>query len=278
MSSQTIGAAPPTNTGDLAKNFDGSAPTQLFDGMVPNFAHTSGVLPALQQDVDVQWAWPRLGIGESLSRRQWFVASRANTTTLDTLGISTPTETTPGAAKVLTNVGADGYGITYRTSAVIGSVASVDTFSSGFMRREMRPAFTAVVDTPATITSMRLWAGLFSSTPSAADDPTTHGIGFRYTTNAVTGQNAWIGWANDGVGGGGIVTNTNTVAASTRYELSFFCPTTGVVLFFLNGLYFGGLSSGLPTSTQPLSLYCGITALAASARTFTMIRLAGHSA
>lgn len=279
MTAQTLGPAPPTNTGDLAKNFDGSTPSQLYAGMVPNFEHGNNTA-ALGQDVDVQWAWPRLGLGESLTRRQWYLQQSTNTTSIEKFNCNTPTET---GTKTATNpttggvAGIDGSTINWATTAVIGNVAGFDTFSSGFQRREMRPSFATVIRTPATITSQRIWVGLFNATPSAADDPTLHGIGFRYTTNAVTGQNNWIGWANDNSGGGGILNSGVAVAASTRYELAFFCPTASSVAFFINGLYLGVLTSGLPTATVNLDVCVQTTALAASARTISWIRSAGHS-
>lgn len=283
----TLGPQPPIATAELAENFDGSTGDRLYDGMVPNWPATNSAGDWSALDADVRWSWPRLGIGEPLARRQWFSTSRGNTTTTESMGLGTaggtPNETTPGAAKVLTTVGADGYGITYSTTAVIASEARVDSFTSGFMRREMRPAFCTVIRMPSTITSMRMWAGLFAgSSPGNSDDPTSlSGIGFRYTTNVVTGQNAWVSYTNTGstsAGAGTVGTNTNTVLASTRYELAFFMPTSSSVAFFINGKFFSLHTTRLPATNTTMDFCVGITALSASLRTFTHIRTAGHSA
>lgn len=282
MPTSLDGPQPPIAIAELAENFDATAGNRLYDGMVPNWSGDRSDGDFSQENKDTIWSWPHLGIGDVLARRPWFAAYRGNTTTQESEGLGTgggnPTETTGGAAKALQSIGADGFATRYTSTNVSGNAAKIDTFASGFQRREMRPAFAAVLRIP-TITSCRVWAGLFSATPEASDDPTMHGIGFRFTTSTLIGGTAqWAAWTNDGGVGGTVVTNTNTPVAATRYELAFFCPTTSSVAFFLNQKFFGLSTTNLPTATQGLDLYVGITTLSAAQRTIDVIRVAGHSA
>ena len=196
---------------------------------------------------------------------------RDTTTTLDTLGVTAPTQLSPGAVKVSSR-NVDGNFLRYQTLATTASVAGINTFTSGVTRREVDPYFVAVIRTPATITSMRIWAGLFSATPAASSDPTLHGVGFRFDTGVST---AWRYWANDGVSGGTTATGP-VVTASTRYELALCFLTSTTVGFFINGQLTNTISSQLPSLTQSLNINVSVTALSNSARTLDISRIALH--
>ncbi len=142
---------------------------------------------------------------------------------------------------------ADGPWVQHTTGAVSGNATSVrsDPLDSVF-RRDWQPDVEFMVKVPPTITSIRVWVGLFSAVPNASDDPTVHGAGFRFSTGASDAN--WQTWSNDNSGGGTINNSGVAVTANGVYRLRVRCLAS-TIQYYINGSLVATHSTNLPTAT-----------------------------
>lgn len=110
------------------------------------------------------------------------------------------------------------------------------------------------VQTGGTITNLRIWVGAFSATPMASDDPTIHGVGFRYSTTS--GSVNWQAWSNDGSGGGTLTNTGVTPNSHTAYTLEIEIVSTSSVRFYINGTLVATHTTNLPGATTSLYPRC----------------------
>ena len=163
------------------------------------------------------------------------------------------TATTVGMPAALLNAtvanadDADGPWIQHTTGAVSGNATSMrsDALDTVF-RRDWQPDVEFMFKAPATITSIRVWVGLFAAVPNAADDPTLHGAGFRFSTGASDAN--WQAWSNDNSGGGAIANTGVTFSANGVYRLRVQCRASDI-RYFVNGSLVATHSTNLPTAT-----------------------------
>ncbi len=178
------------------------------------------------------------------NKRKFFLTT-ATATTYTSVGVSsisnTGTQTNSNDSKTTwTN---------HRTSASIGSSASVRSTAFTLVRRAHDPMFIAHVRTGADITNLRIWAGLMSTTQSNSDTLNGQGVAIRYSSGV--GPN-WFATTRDGT------TQTATdmglaAAASTDYLLRFDVNSAaGTVKFTINGGNATTLSANLPAAATDL--------------------------
>ena len=120
------------------------------------------------------------------------------------------------------------------------------------------------VQTGATITTIRVWVGAFSSSPVASSDPAVHGACFRFDTSA--GSVNWWTWSNDGSGGGTLTNTGVTPASHTAYTLEIEIISTAEIRFYIDGALVATHTTNLPGSTTSLIPHCKVRTLANSVR------------
>lgn len=140
--------------------------------------------------------------------------------------------------------------------------------------------FRVDFETPAAITNLRLWVGLWSRDPSNLSTPGAghHCVALRFDTDA--GDAGTGKWRTVTSGGGGVSTiaeaddsgdpgNPDTVTAATRYVVELFpvwaAGTITAWDFYVNGVFVGTSTTRLPLATAPLALCLRSVNLAAAA-------------
>jgi hypothetical protein len=131
---------------------------------------------------------------------------------------------------------------------------------------------------PATITSYRLWVGLFSGSVHTSSDPAVHGAGFRYDTGA-DGTAFWRTWSNDGTSTGTVTTTSASVVASTAYRLRIHVQDSTYsgleqVRFWVNDVLVATHTTNLPLTGFTLIPHVRLTTLTAAARGIAWGRIA----
>jgi hypothetical protein len=156
------------------------------------------------------------------------------------------------------------------TSSVLNNVASLVAGANSGVRPEWSAFVSMGIRTPTTITSIRLWYGLWSGSPAATDLPTTSCAGFRFSTN--TSDVNWMTYTNDGVGTGTLVDTGIPFNSSAGTDLAMLLDGSEVV-FYINGKEVSRHTTNLPTSTaeHDYGIYC--TTLSAAARNFRWGRI-----
>jgi hypothetical protein len=174
------------------------------------------------------------------------------------------------AATVSNANDADGPWLEHLTGSVSGNTSSAEAGAT--IRADWDPNVVLRIKTPATITSIRLHVGLYSGTPSGSDDPTLHGIGYRFSTGA--GDTNWQIWRNDNSGGGAVTDSGIVVTADTVYEmwLNYDVAAAGWNTL-INGTYTGFITSNLPSITTGLRWRIYVTTLTAAGRSIKWSRV-----
>jgi hypothetical protein len=176
------------------------------------------------------------------------------------------------AATATNEDAADGPWITQTTGGVSGNTSSVQAGTNGGIRADWDPNIMFRIKSSSTLTDKRHWVGLFSSTPAASDDPTLHGIGFRYSTGA--GDTNWQVWRNDNSSGGAVTDSGIVFAADTVYEmwLNYDVAAAGWNTL-INGTYVGFITSNVPSITTVLTWGIHVTTLTASGKVIKWSRV-----
>lgn len=199
------------------------------------------------------------------------------TTNTTAIGISA---ITPFADSATADDDADGPFIRWNTAATTNERAGTEWNNSNLVQTSWLPQIFIKMKTHSSIAVCRIWMGVFSVEP-VADDPATHGLGFRYSTAAP--DTNWQAWSNDGSGGGTITDTGVAVATSTDYMFAIKVVSTSSVEFYIStdlGVTYTLVAThatNLPTSTQGLSYWFKIITLENVAKSikagFTYIRM-----
>lgn len=193
-------------------------------------------------------------------RKNVVVAKDAGSvTTFSQLGISGITgEGTPSLIR-----DASGSWIEYLSGSVNGNTAGWAPGSFDATRLDESPIFQATIQLPPTITTYRLWAGIFSGDPTAADDPANlHLVGFRASTSA--GDGSIMRCTRNGA----TLTaqGTGVSFTSVKRVLVLDCSNPGRADFYIDGKSAGQINATLPTNTQDLGMLIKCTTLTAAGR------------
>lgn len=196
----------------------------------------------------------------------WVHQARGNAAVVDSIGTAGPTLT--GA--VGSSVAGEPLTIALTTTNTINSVGSL----AGTARLQLQfaqPGFLVrwfadrVRIEAAAGTTQRTWVGSFSGAPSASNDPTLHGFGFRAVASAGLTDSNWQCWTNDNSGGGAIQDSGVAFTPSTFYDLAVTYDGTNM-RFYIDGTLVHTTTSQLPSATAFLGEWIGVTALAGSAQ------------
>lgn len=157
------------------------------------------------------------------------------------------------------------------TSAVLGNIASI--VGNSQQPWEDFQEFGCFVVTPATITTTRIFIGLFGGALTNADTPMTNTyIGFRYSATA--NSNHWLPISHNGTTPSAGTAMSTLFAASTKYFLKW--RRSGSTVFFSinNGTEQAESSMNLPAvATSGAIMQFGVIAGAASARSLVFGRM-----
>jgi hypothetical protein len=190
-----------------------------------------------------------------------------NATTWQTSLMGAPTVT----ASATTNTdNATGPQIQLTTSNVSGNVALIELGVGAFVRGDWNWDFEVIAAAGGTITSVRLWIGLFSSAPSGSDDPSgVTGAGFHF--NPASSAN-WRAWSNDGTTTGTFTDTGVAVVASSTKRFRLRSDGSSTVQFYIDNVLVATHSSEHPSASlyhEP-SAYC--TTLSANTRSIRVGR------
>jgi hypothetical protein len=150
--------------------------------------------------------------------------------------------------------------------------------NGGGVLKDWDPEFVATIQLPTTITSYRLWVGLFSGSIHTSSDPVIDGAGFRYATD-VDGTAFWRCWSNDGTSGGTATTTTASVIAGTHYRLRIHVQdntfsSNDQIRFWVNDVLVATHTTNMPRTGIVLIPHVRLTTLTAAAREISWGRVA----
>lgn len=158
-----------------------------------------------------------------------------------------------------------GFWLSHATSASSGNVASVVAGADSGVRLEWAPDLSVAFRSGADVSSVRYWVGLFSSSPASSDDPTIHGMGFRYSTNA--SDTTWQAWSNDNSGGGTITDTGVALNTGTAFDLRTVAADDGSAIdFYVSGNWVARHDANLPSAATSLDYGIYVTTLTAATR------------
>lgn len=153
----------------------------------------------------------------------------------------------------------------HNTSSSSSNVASVVAGTNSGVRMDWQPDLSMGIRTPATITSIRQWYGLFDGAPSASDDPAVNGFGFRFSTNA--SDTNWQAWSNDGASTGTVTDTGVAYNANTGHDLRCIVNSAFTAIdFYIDGAWVARHTTNIPASTVVMSYGLYVTTLTAAAR------------
>lgn len=162
------------------------------------------------------------------------------------------------------------------TSTTANNVASIvgggGTNSAVWL--DWRPDISLGIRVPNTITDIRLWYGVFASSPAASDDPAIAGFGFRFSTNA--SDTKFQAWSNDGTSGGTITDTGITVQANYAHDLRCIVNDAATAIdYYIDNAWVAQHTSNLPGASTPLTygIYCTTLTTAARALRWGRITL-----
>ncbi len=193
------------------------------------------------------------------TRRDAYHVKTAGANAALTVGQTAPVGTGTSAA-----VGdADGDWLDITTTTTLGNTVGYITAFT-VMRRDWEPEMVLRIKTPADITSLGYWLGLFSASPDNAADPAIHLAAFRYYTST-DGTAFWRCATKDGTTIN-VTTTTVAITVNTPYTLRVDCRVAANVKFYINGTLVATHTANLPTATTLLGWGVRVTTLVAAAR------------
>ncbi len=139
---------------------------------------------------------------------------------------------------------------------------------------DWRPDVSFGIRVPNTITDIRLWYGVFASSPAASDDPAIAGFGFRFSTNA--SDTKFQAWSNDGTGGGAITDTGIAVQANYVHDLRCIVNDAATAIdYYIDNAWVAQHTSNLPGGSTALTygIYCTTLTTAARALRFGRITI-----
>ena len=164
----------------------------------------------------------------------------------------------------------DGPWIQHTTTAVSGNAVGVIGAPSS--RRAWLPELITRIKTPSVITQIRLWVGLFASSPAGVGVlGAIQGAGFRYTENDATAF--WRCTASGGTAT--TVTTTKAIAADTVYTLRVRFENDGFTrTFWIDDELVATITDNWPDLNQTLDVFLRLTTLTTATRNLRWSRLA----
>jgi hypothetical protein len=181
-------------------------------------------------------------------------------------GLPAPTSTGLRIALVDDSAGPLGE---YQTTSSSGNAAGLNG-TTGMLGRGLSPEIGILFKTGSDVTSLRYWAGLFFSDPSAINgEPSIAMSAFRYDTG-VDGTAFWR-CVSDTPGQTSQVTTTSVaVTADTRYSFRIVQSSTDDK-FYINGTLVATHSSAsIPPAAQLTTYHVRVTTLTAATRSFRL--------
>jgi hypothetical protein len=255
----------------------GIDPAKLANGSVSTteFQYLDGVTSGIQAQFDAITVTGSSYIDRTLTKRfcQWMSNNAATTVTNSTgfnLGAST--------GGTITNADAnDGLWLNFATAASTNAVAHLSFNSGGpIYKRQWLPDLVQRVKTGGDVTNVRYWIGFFSGASGdlSATPTSTDYAGFRYDTST-DGTAFWRCVSDDNSSPASATTTTTTVAVAIDTPYHFRVDMdASAVRFSINNALVATHATNIPTLTTGLMCRTGLTALAASARSFRISRVA----
>lgn len=166
--------------------------------------------------------------------------------------------------------------VAHQTGAVSGNATSMRDASmspASTLQRAWNPEIEIVAKPGATISSIRIWVGVFSGIPNSSADPAEHGAAFRFDTSAGDGGNGnWRAWTNDG-SGGGTITDTGVDCTGDVGQVFKIIMNASEVEFYIDGLLVATHTTNLPGSTTMLGYNVSCSTLTSAARVVSWSRV-----
>lgn len=243
-----------TNDPKWIENMKYASPTRPQAVVVPRNSFTRD---GLYQHLYLHYV-PSMGV------RNW-AAIRASGTSFQSIGLAAPTTT----GTIASANDDDGNWSRATTGATAGNAAGAASDYT-VTRFTHDPRFEIVLKTDATVTQMRLWAGLFHANPPNGDTLAGAGIGFRWST--VASDPSWMAIIHNGTSqvvemDTGVAVNPDTV-----YTLSVRDYEDGPY-FCINGQKIGTTPITWPTPSTDLGLAVRVITQTAAARSVRISRL-----
>jgi len=139
------------------------------------------------------------------------------------------------------------------------------------LRRDWDPELYVRTKTSGTLTSSRIWVGLFSADPSGAGTGLTNIAGFRYDTSV--SDTIWQFCTADGTTQACTSTGV-TVTASTVYDFAVICSISATdCKGYINGTLVATRTANLPVSTTTMGYHFGISTLTGGTRAMLFSRM-----
>jgi len=172
------------------------------------------------------------------------------------------TSTSPTEGGTVANVAATSTALaakSYTTSTTLNNIASWTVDPIHNYSNTIAASFCIGLD---AITNRRVMVGFADAAPAtmgASDTPSQNFVGFRFSTNASDVN--WKG-ITDNASGSPTVVDTGSIVGASSVLLSFVSTSTGVVIFFVNGVIVGVSTAKLPsTGVNTLRPFVSITNL-----------------
>jgi hypothetical protein len=165
---------------------------------------------------------------------------------------------------------ATGPQIQLTTTNVSSNVAQIELGTGAFLRGDWNVELEVIAAAGATITSVRLWIGLFDTPPSGSDDPSgVTGAGFHF--NPASSAN-WRAWSNDGTTTGTFTDTGVAVVASSTKRFRLRSDGSSTVQFYIDNVLVATHSSEHPAAAtyHNIGAYC--TTLSAATRSIRVGR------
>jgi hypothetical protein len=194
-----------------------------------------------------------------------------NATTINLDGVSTALTAT-GTASLLQD--SSGEYISYASAATTGTAAGVLTTFFGDTYGNHLPFASAIIKIGAganDLTAIRIWCGICSADPTAADTPGAVSLAaFRYATTT-DGTVFWRTVTSDGASAT-TTTTTQAIALNTRYVLMIDWSIAGRVIFSIDDQVVATHTANLPAGATGLGLVAQAVTKANVAKNFRFRR------
>lgn len=187
--------------------------------------------------------------------------TRANATSIDSIGDAAPTATGTAAAV------SDSTGVytTYTSSTTINTNAGLQDYTAAAVGTENLPVHQFAFYTGADISSVRYWCGMVSGNPMGSATPSVSLAALRYDT-AADGTAFWRFVTDNGSGTPNVVVTTVAVAVSTRYEVMIDASDPTSIKCWINGVLAATSATTLPATSTKLAKVVQIRTLTNAAR------------
>ena len=185
-----------------------------------------------------------------------------NATTWQTALLGAPTVTAASTANADTSLGPY---VQLLTSTSSGNVAKFVLGTGGNPRGDWELDLQLNPRTYTSISNVRLWVGMFSSTPEGAASPSgISGCGFRFDTGA--GDTTWQAWSNDLTSTGTFTDTGISGATGSSYRMRIVWDSSANISFYITDNLVATHTTNLPDAAtyHPVGYYCTTLTTAAT--------------